>query len=202
MSDSFATPWTVARQVPLSMGFPRQEYWSGLLFLLQGIFLTQGSNPSLFHWQANSLPLSHQGSPFPIFRKTFNHTSITSNFSPLLNTSLLSLPYHQPPGGYSSSMEPASPDAQLSILSMRDVPALELHSHCHLAVFLIPNTVLDPLRASAYPTPTPPLLFCSFICDHITSSLRCFLTSGRGTHSGYHQGHWSCLSSWSRFGHP
>ena len=28
----FATPWTVALQTPLSMGFPRQEYWSGLLF--------------------------------------------------------------------------------------------------------------------------------------------------------------------------
>ena len=27
-----ATPWTVARQVPLSMGFPRQEHWSGLPF--------------------------------------------------------------------------------------------------------------------------------------------------------------------------
>ena len=30
MSDSFGTPWTVALQAPLSMGFPRQEYWSGL----------------------------------------------------------------------------------------------------------------------------------------------------------------------------
>ena len=28
----FATLWTVARQAPLSMGFSRQEYWSGLLF--------------------------------------------------------------------------------------------------------------------------------------------------------------------------
>ena len=28
----FATPWTVAHQVPLSMGFSRQEYWSGLPF--------------------------------------------------------------------------------------------------------------------------------------------------------------------------
>ena len=28
----FATPWTVALQAPLSMGFPRQEYWSGSLF--------------------------------------------------------------------------------------------------------------------------------------------------------------------------
>ena len=28
----FATPWTVAHQAPLSVGFSRQEYWSGLLF--------------------------------------------------------------------------------------------------------------------------------------------------------------------------
>ena len=31
-SNSFATPWTVAQQAPLSMGFPRQEYWSELPF--------------------------------------------------------------------------------------------------------------------------------------------------------------------------
>ena len=63
MSYSFATPWTVARQAPLSMGFPRQEYWSGFPFPSPGIFLTQGSNPCLLHWQVDSLPLSHQGSP-------------------------------------------------------------------------------------------------------------------------------------------
>ena len=33
MSDSFATPWTVAHKAPLSMGFPRQEFWSELPFL-------------------------------------------------------------------------------------------------------------------------------------------------------------------------
>ena len=32
MSDSFVTPWTVAFQASLSMGFSRQEYWSGLPF--------------------------------------------------------------------------------------------------------------------------------------------------------------------------
>ena len=32
----FATPWTVARQAPLSMGFSRQEYWSWLPFLTPG----------------------------------------------------------------------------------------------------------------------------------------------------------------------
>ena len=32
MSDSFVTPWTVARQAPLSMEFPRQAHYSGLPF--------------------------------------------------------------------------------------------------------------------------------------------------------------------------
>ena len=32
VSDSFVTPWTVVCQASLSMGFPRQEYWSGLPF--------------------------------------------------------------------------------------------------------------------------------------------------------------------------
>ena len=44
VSDS-ATPWTLARQAPLSMGFSRQEYGVGCHFLLQG------SNPSTLHWQ-------------------------------------------------------------------------------------------------------------------------------------------------------
>ena len=58
------TPWTVAHQTPLSMGLSQQEYWSRLLFFfLQRILLTQGSNLCLLHWLADSLPLSHQGSP-------------------------------------------------------------------------------------------------------------------------------------------
>ena len=71
----FATQWTVAHQAPLSMGFFRQNTGVGCHFLLQGIFLTQGSNPhllSLLHWQVDSLPLHHLGSqeywdgvPFP-----------------------------------------------------------------------------------------------------------------------------------------
>ena len=39
----FVTLWTVAHEAPLSMGFSRQEYWSGLPSPPQGIFLTQGS---------------------------------------------------------------------------------------------------------------------------------------------------------------
>ena len=59
----FVTPWTVAHQAPLSMGFSRQEYWSGFL---QGIFLTQGSNPGLLHCRQILYHLSHQGNPFPV----------------------------------------------------------------------------------------------------------------------------------------
>ena len=33
---TLVTPWTVARQASLSMGFPRQEYWSGLTFPFPG----------------------------------------------------------------------------------------------------------------------------------------------------------------------
>ena len=43
-----ATLWTEACQAPLSMGFSRQEYWSGHTHF-QGIFLTQGSNPGFLH---------------------------------------------------------------------------------------------------------------------------------------------------------
>ena len=42
----FVTPWTVARQAPLSMGFPREEYWSGLSFPPQGNLPDTGTEPT------------------------------------------------------------------------------------------------------------------------------------------------------------
>ena len=62
----FATLWTVARQAPLSTGFSRQEYWSGLPFPSPGDLLTKGSNLHLLHlihWRAGSLPLGPPGKP-------------------------------------------------------------------------------------------------------------------------------------------
>ena len=41
----FATLWTVAHQAPLSMGFPKQEYWSGLPFPLPGDLPNPGIQP-------------------------------------------------------------------------------------------------------------------------------------------------------------
>ena len=55
----FATPWTVAHLGPPSMGFSRQEHWSGCHFLFQGIFLAQGSNLYLLHCKQILYPLSH-----------------------------------------------------------------------------------------------------------------------------------------------
>ena len=45
MSDPFATLWNVAHQAPLSMGFPRQEYWSGLPCLPPGNLPVPGIKP-------------------------------------------------------------------------------------------------------------------------------------------------------------
>ena len=89
----FGTPGTTACHAPLSMGFFRQEYWSGLPFLLQGIFLTQRLNPrllDLLHWQVGLffvfcfLPLCHLGSPLDGNYRNSEMLSWESNVS-LLN---------------------------------------------------------------------------------------------------------------------
>ena len=62
----FAPPWTVARQAPLCMGFPRQEYWSGLPFPSPGDLSDPGIKPMSLAspaWRADSLPPSYQVSP-------------------------------------------------------------------------------------------------------------------------------------------
>ena len=55
MFDSFETPWTIARQAPLSIGFPRQEYWSGLPFPSPGNLPDPGIKPRFPILQADSL---------------------------------------------------------------------------------------------------------------------------------------------------
>ena len=68
MSNSLATPWTVASQAPLPMGFPREEYWSRLPFPFPGDL----PNPGIKHvsptWQEDSF-----------FKFTFSTLSIVFN---------------------------------------------------------------------------------------------------------------------------
>ena len=62
----FATLWTVARQAPLSMGFSRQEYCSGLPWPPSGDLPNPGIEPASLislHWQACSLQLAPLGKP-------------------------------------------------------------------------------------------------------------------------------------------
>ena len=63
MSNSFAIPWTVTRQAPLSIEFPRQDYWSGLSLPSLGNLPEPGIKLTPPAWQAGSLLLSHLGSP-------------------------------------------------------------------------------------------------------------------------------------------
>ena len=59
----FATLWTVDNQAPLSVGFSRREYWSGLPCPPPGDLPHPGIEPGSPALQTDSLPLSHQGSP-------------------------------------------------------------------------------------------------------------------------------------------
>ena len=59
----FVTDWTVARQAPLSMGFSRQEHWSGLLCPSPGDLPNQGIKPGLPVLHADSSPSEIPGKP-------------------------------------------------------------------------------------------------------------------------------------------
>ena len=79
----FATPWTIAYQVPRSMGFSRQEYWNGLPFPSPGDLPNQGSNPDLPHCRQTLNHLNHQGS----------HHGQFSSVQPLSRVRLFATPW-------------------------------------------------------------------------------------------------------------
>ena len=58
-----ANPWTVARQAPLSIGFSKLEYWSGLPFPSSGHLPDPGIEPGSAALQADSLPSEPPGKP-------------------------------------------------------------------------------------------------------------------------------------------
>ena len=67
----FATPWTVAYQAPQSMGFSRQEYWSGLPFPSPGDLPNPGIEPGSPALQTDALPSEPLGKPKALINLIF-----------------------------------------------------------------------------------------------------------------------------------
>ena len=65
----FVTPWTAAHQAPLSVGFPRQEYWSGLSFPSPGDLPDSGIKPCSPAFQADSFLSEPPGKLRRIYRR-------------------------------------------------------------------------------------------------------------------------------------
>ena len=83
----FLTPWTVARQAPLFMGFSRQEYWSGLPCPPPGDLPNPGIKPRSPTLQADSLQSEPPGKPSPCLKNCchFLPTKCFSVTFPLLS---------------------------------------------------------------------------------------------------------------------
>ena len=74
------TPWTVAYQASLSMGFSRQEYWSGLPFPSPGDLPDPGIEPRSPTLQADALPSEPPGKPHTKEAKEFQTTAQLPSF--------------------------------------------------------------------------------------------------------------------------
>ena len=72
----FATVWTVARQAPLSMGYFRQEYWSGLPFPSPGDLPNPGIEPGSPALQADSLLSEPLGKPYSTIEQALKHSCV------------------------------------------------------------------------------------------------------------------------------
>ena len=72
----FATPWTVTYQAPLSMGFSRREYWSGLPFPSRGDLPDPEIEPRSPALQADALPSEPPGK----FKHKFLHMPLIKNW--------------------------------------------------------------------------------------------------------------------------
>ena len=75
-----ATPRTVARQAPLSMGLSRQGYWNGLPFPPSGDLPNPGIEPGSPELQVDSLPSEPPGKPPPSLKETANRDTAAYTF--------------------------------------------------------------------------------------------------------------------------
>ena len=73
----FVTPWTVAYQAPLSMGFSRRECWSGLPFPSPGHLPNPGIEPGSLTLQADALPSEPPGKPLLSINLAFQFITVS-----------------------------------------------------------------------------------------------------------------------------
>ena len=78
MSDSLWPHGLYPARLLCPWNFPGKNTGMGCHFLLQGIFLPQGLNPCLLHWQVDSLPLCHLESPLVCFKLCLSSTQLWS----------------------------------------------------------------------------------------------------------------------------
>ena len=84
LCPTLVIPWTVGSQTPLSMGFPNKITGVGCHFLLQGIFLTQVSNPGLRHCRQILFQLGYQGSSDDIWSQSIKVKTYVFGSSPII----------------------------------------------------------------------------------------------------------------------
>ena len=77
----FVTPWTVAYQAPPSMGFSRQEYWSGVPFPSPGDLPDPGIEPGSPAFQAGALTSEPPGKPEKYVKSIYNLTYLSVIFN-------------------------------------------------------------------------------------------------------------------------
>ena len=87
LSDSLVSPWTVARQAPLSLGFPRQEYWCGLPFPSLRDLPNPRTEPVSPALQVDSLPTEPPGKPLnwsssPFSSVQFSRSVVSDSLRP------------------------------------------------------------------------------------------------------------------------
>ena len=78
----FATPWTIAHQAPLSMGFPRQEYWSGLPFSLPRALPDPGIEAETPALAGGFFTTAPPGKPSVFSSVQFSHSVLSDSLRP------------------------------------------------------------------------------------------------------------------------
>ena len=131
-----STLQTIAHETHLSMGFPRQEYWSRLPFPSPGDLHDQGWILGLLHWQVDSLPLHHNGKKIHLPMKETQEMQVrflgwedpleveTATFSNIL---AWEIPWTEEPGGLQSMGSQKSWTIQQ--LNNKHLSPLPTHDH-------------------------------------------------------------------------